>query len=69
MKLWRKMAMKQGKKDGVGPGRRIKHMMQMEESFFKNSTKTYPLLMKMFVRAGIQSPAKNTTEKVANEAV
>ena len=67
MKLWRKLAMKRGKKNGSRPGRSIKQGMQLEEYVFRNSIKTYPLLTAMFANAGLIPQVKQ--EVVTNEAV
>lgn len=62
MKLWRKMAMEQGK----GTGRRIKAMFQMQEQAFKGQGKTYPLLAKILVHSGIATvgPVETPNETV-----
>lgn len=49
MKLWRKLAMVNGKRSG----RQIKYMHQMQESIFKQQARTYPLLSQLFASAGI----------------
>lgn len=49
MKLWRKMAMAEGK----GTGRRIKQMYQMQEAAFKSQQRIYPLLARVLVHSGI----------------
>ena len=67
MKLWRKLAMEQGKKNGSRPGRSIKQGMQLEEYVFRNSMKTYPLLDVMFANASLIPQVKQ--EVVTNEAV
>jgi hypothetical protein len=54
MKLWRKMAMVEGK----GTGRRIKHMYQMQEAAFKSQPKIYPLLARILVHSGIATVGK-----------
>jgi hypothetical protein len=70
MKLWRKLAMEQGKKNGSHPGRSIKQGMQLEEYVFRNSTKTYPLLTAIFANAGLVPQVKQEKQEVVtNEAV
>lgn len=72
MKLWRKMAMQEGK----GTGRRIKSMHQMQESIFKSQPRIYPLLARVLVHSGIATvgtaDGTSLTERIAenaNEAV
>lgn len=67
MKLWRKLAMEQGKKNGSRPGRSIKQGMQLEEYMFRNSVKTYPLLTALFANAGLIPQVKQ--EVATDEAV
>ena len=57
MKLWRKQAMKEGKQNGKRPGRQIRYANAMQEMIFKRMPRTYPLLNKMFVHAGVIVPA------------
>lgn len=54
MKLWRKMAMVEGK----GTGRRIKQMYQMQDAAFKSQPKIYPLLARVLVHSGIATVGK-----------
>ena len=54
MKLWRKMAMAEGK----GTGRKIKYMHQMQEAAFKNQPRIYPLLARVLVHSGIATVGK-----------
>ena len=54
MKLWRKMAMVEGK----GTGRKIKQMHQMQEAAFKNQQRIYPLLARVLVHSGIATVGK-----------
>lgn len=71
MKLWRKLAMKNGK----GTGRAIKYRMWMEEQAFKSSARSYPLLDALFKRAGMtyalsnkqQETLRGMIEKIAKE--
>lgn len=63
MKLWRKLAMKEGK----GTGRKIKHMYAMQEYVFKQGTRTYPLLSMMFANAGLNPKQYEQTQEGANE--
>jgi hypothetical protein len=72
MKLWRKMAMVEGK----GTGRKIKYMHQMQEAVFKNQQRIYPLLARVLVHSGIATVGKadgtSLKERIAenaNEAV
>lgn len=65
MKLWRKLAMKEGK----GTGRRIKSMYQMQEHLFKQQPKVYPLLARVLVHSGIATLAPATAQEQTNEAV
>lgn len=72
MKLWRKMAMVEGK----GTGRRIKQAYQMQEAAFKSQARIYPLLAQLLVHSGIATVGKadgtSLTEQIAeinNETV
>ena len=72
MKLWRKMAMKEGK----GTGRQIKYMHQMQEAAFKNQPRIYPLLARVLIHSGIATvgntdgtPLANRNVETVNEAV
>lgn len=66
MKLWRKLAMAEGKSaDGRRPGRSIKYGMLMRDNAFKGAIKTYPLLASMMERVGINPPM--TTKEASNE--
>ena len=56
MKMWRKLAMVEGKKDGKRPGRQIKQMFAMQEYLFKQQPRMNPLLESMFKRAGLPTP-------------
>lgn len=48
---WRREATKD--ESGIGNGRQIKYMAQMQEMMFKNQPKSYPLLEALFKRAGM----------------
>lgn len=65
MKLWRKMAMKQGKRTG----RQIKYVHQMQEHLFKQQARVYPLLAQLLVHAGYATIAPQPTVETANEVV
>jgi hypothetical protein len=76
MKLWRKMAMAEGKQDGRRPGRQIKRAYQMQEAAFKSQPRIYPLLARLLVHSGIATVGKadgtSLTEQLAeiqNETV
>lgn len=60
MKMWRKLAMKEGK----GTGRRIKYMHQMQELAFRGQPKVYPLLARVLVHSGIATLAPQAVEAV-----
>lgn len=53
MKLWRKLAMRQGKQNGTRPGRSIKRQMMWEEQMFKQLPRSTPLLNALFDRVGL----------------
>jgi len=63
MKLWRKIAMKEGKKDGRRPGRAIKRTTQLEEMMFGKMYRTYPLLNALMLNAGIIKPTAPAVQK------
>ena len=65
MKMWRKLAMVEGK----GTGRKIKHMYQMQEAIFKQQPKVYPLLARILVHSGIAKIAAPQPTETVNEAV
>jgi hypothetical protein len=71
MKLWRKLAMKEGKQDGRRPGRQIKQMHAMQEYMFKQQPRLTPLLEVLFKRVGIATPQRvpMKTEEATNETV
>lgn len=65
MKMWRKLAMVEGK----GTGRKIKHMYQMQEALFKQQPKVYPLLARILVHSGIATVARPQPAETVNETV
>lgn len=64
MKLWRKEAMKSGKRSG----RRIKYAAQMQESMFRRLPKSTPVLNMLFKRVGISTPPSFTMTPTAPQA-
>lgn len=64
MKLWRKQAMKAGKRTG----RKIRHQSMMEEIFFRKMPKTYPLLNQLFIKAGVPIPRNPLIDQLARMA-
>lgn len=70
MKLWRKLAMAEGKSaDGRRPGRSIKYGIMMRDQAFKGAIKTYPLLSALMNNAGITPRMTPVSEDVPNAAV
>lgn len=70
-RLWRKEAKKTVGEDGVvrRNGRQLKQMGLMQDYFFKNSPKTYPLLNALFDRVGLTPAAPVVAKEVINEVV
>lgn len=56
MKLWRKLAMKEGKKDGRRPGRSIRNQMAWEAMMTKKGVVMTPILRALFINGGLSVP-------------
>ena len=56
MKMWRKLAMEQGKQDGRRPGKAIKRQMVVEEQMFKELPRITPVLAALFTNVGLPVP-------------
>lgn len=58
MKLWRKLAMKEGRQDGRRPGRQIKQMYAMQEYIFSREPKLTRTLEILFKNIGLPTPQR-----------
>lgn len=59
MKLWRKQAMKEGKKDGRRPGRAIRNQKAWEAMLTKKGIVMTPILRALFIKGGLYVPPLN----------